>query len=195
MNSLSKSYVISCICGLILGSLAAPVKVRAQVFWTPQALLKDHFKRSDHVGFVKVPIEPATRTQLQTRLGRELPKREYTIFVAKTREHVDGYAMFDEQLGQHEPISFATFFDPAGHVTRVEVVAYREPYGGGIRAERYRKQFIGRDAKSGYRSGEDIDIVSGATISSRSMCIAVERAALILAAALKRSGDGSLAAR
>ena len=38
---------------------------------------------------------------------------------------------------------FATFFDCDGRVTRVEVVAYREPYGDGIRSQRFRKQFVG----------------------------------------------------
>jgi Na+-translocating ferredoxin:NAD+ oxidoreductase subunit G len=185
-----KTLMITCTCLLSLGLLP---RARAEQFWTPAALLREQFKSSEHVGYVKVPMAPAERARLETRLGRERLKAEYTIFVAKTQQHIDGYALFDEQLGQHEPISFATFFDPAGRVTRVEVVAYREPYGDGIRAERFRRQFVGRTAQSHFRTGEDIDIVSGATISSRSMCIAVERAAVILEAARRKSADGSLA--
>ncbi|MET0385661.1 MAG: FMN-binding protein, partial [Polyangiales bacterium] len=79
----------------------------------------------------------------------------------------------------HEPISFGTFFDPQGVITRVEILAYREPYGDGVRAERFRKQFLGRSAKSTFRPGADIDAISGATISSRSLCIGVERAAVL----------------
>lgn len=191
--SLPKSLIITCICLSSLGLSPGLPRARAEQFWTPAALLREQFKSSDHVGYVRVPLSAAERERLSARLGRERLKSEYTVFVAKTQQRIDGYALFDEQLGQHEPISFATFFDPAGRVTRVEVVAYREPYGDGIRAERFRRQFVGRGAQSRFRTGEDIDIVSGATISSRSMCIAVERAAVILEAARSKSADGSLA--
>ena len=172
----------------------APLRTaRAEQFWTPQALLADQFKRSQSVTYVKVRVEAALRGQLEARLGRPLPKSEYTVFVAKSGEQVDGYALFDEQQGQHEPISFATFFDPAGQITRVEVVAYREPFGDGIRADRFRKQFLGRSVHSKFRAGDDIDTISGATISSRSACVAVERAAALVDAWLRKQAQAVLA--
>lgn len=167
-------------------TVLAPALARAEQFWTPQALLADQFKGSQQVSYVRTRIDAGLRARLETRLGRQLPKPEYTLFVAKTHNRIDGYALFDEQLGQHEPISFATFFDASGQVTRVEVVAYREPYGDGIRAERFRRQFLGRSVKSRFRAGDDIDTISGATISSRSMCIAVERAAVLVDAWLQK---------
>jgi H+/Na+-translocating ferredoxin:NAD+ oxidoreductase subunit G len=173
-----------------LAALAAPLasvqSARAEQFWTTQALLADQFKASQSVTYVRTRIEPAVRARLEARLGRALPKTDYTVFVAKSGDRVDGYALFDDQVGQHEPISFATFFDPAGAITRIEVVAYREPYGDGIRAERFRKQFRGRDVRSRFRPGDDIDTISGATISSRSMCIAAERAAVLVDAWLHK---------
>ena len=169
-----------------LAALAPARGARAEQFWTPQALLAEQFKSSQQVSYVRARIDTALRARIDARLGRQLPKSEYTLFVAKTGERIDGYALFDEQVGQHEPISFATFFDAAGRVTRVEVVAYREPYGDGIRAERFRRQFLGRSVRSRFRAGDDIDTISGATISSRSMCIAVERAAALIDAWLQK---------
>jgi electron transport complex protein RnfG len=172
----------------------APLRTaKAEQFWTAQALLADQFKHSQSVSYVKVRVDASLRGQIEARLGRPLPKAEYTVFVAKSGEHTDGYALFDEQLGQHEPISFATFFDPAGQITRVEVVAYREPFGDGIRAERFRKQFLGRGVHSHFRAGDDIDTISGATISSRSACVAVERAAALVDAWLRKQAQAVLA--
>ena len=88
--------------------------------------------------------------------------------------------MFDREIGQHEYIDLATFFDCDGRVTRVEVVAYREPYGEGIRSKRFRKQFVGKEAASGFKPGRDIDVISGATLSARAMAKAVKRATLLL---------------
>jgi Na+-translocating ferredoxin:NAD+ oxidoreductase RnfG subunit len=75
---------------------------------------------------------------------------------------------------------FATFFDGEGRVTRVEVVAYRERYGDGIRSQRFREQFVGKQATSGFRPGHEIDVISGATLSARAMAKAVKRATLLL---------------
>ena len=167
----------------------------AKDFWTKQALLAEHFHGSERVTYVRVRLDTQQRQRVQARLGRTLPKDEYTFFVATSHGHTDGYALFDEQLGQHEPISFATFFDPEGRIQRVEVVAYREPFGDAIRAERFRKQFVGRDGQSHFRPGDDIDAISGATISSRSMCVGVERAAAIFDETIRRNAPAVLALR
>jgi hypothetical protein len=166
----------------------------AKDYWTPQALLSQHFHGSERVSYVRLQLDPTERSRIEARLGRPLPRSEYTVFVAQTRGQSDGFALFDEQVGQHEPISFVTFFDPTGRVTRVEIVAYREPFGDGVRAERFRKQFVGRDARSKYRPGDDIDAIAGATISSRSLCVGVERAAALIDIALHKA-PGVLAQR
>jgi Na+-translocating ferredoxin:NAD+ oxidoreductase RnfG subunit len=173
--------------GLVLGASPA-CRTRATDYTTPQALLSAQFHASERVTFHKFHLDPPQRAQAEARLGRALPKTDYTFFVALSHGQPDGYALFDDQLGQHEPISFATFFDTAGQVTRVEVVAYREPFGDGVRAERFRKQFVGRSAKSQFRLGTEIDAIAGATISSRSLCIGVARAAVLLEAALGALG-------
>ena len=91
-----------------------------------------------------------------------------------------GYALFDSEKGQHELMDVATFFDAKGKVTRVELMSFREPYGDGVKSERFRQQFIGKDARSGFVAGRDIDTISGATLSSRAMAKAVQRAAVLL---------------
>lgn len=150
--------------------IAAPG--HAQVYYSVRGLLADHFKDSEIVDFKRVT--------LSSRLGEKLEKGEYIFYVAHTADGIDGYALFDREIGQHEYIDFATFFDGAGRVTRVEVVAYREPYGEGIRSPRFRKQFVGKQAASGFRPGHDIDVISGATLSAHAMAKAVKRATLLL---------------
>jgi Na+-translocating ferredoxin:NAD+ oxidoreductase RnfG subunit len=165
---------------LLAAFLAIPSGAESQVFFTVRALLASHFQSSAHVSYVRVTPTPAQRAHLQERLGQPLAKSSYTFFVARSGDRVDGYALFDEERGQHEQISFGVFFDATGEVSRVEVMAYREPYGDGIRSERFRRQFVGRDARSGFHPGSDIDSISGSTISARSACAVVERATLLL---------------
>jgi len=167
----------------------------SQVFHSLRGLLSSQFQDSERVAFVEVRPRGSQRRQIESRLGHRLEKDTYTFYVARTHGRVDGYALFDEERGQHEDISLATFFDATGHVTHVEVVAYREPHGDGIRRERFRRQFVGRDASSGFRPDSDIDTISGSTISVRSMCRAVKRASVLLSETVLAPGGAHLARR
>ena len=143
-------------------------------------VLAEHFHDSQLVEFERVQLSADRQDAIEHRLGEKLTRKEYIFYVARSAEHIDGYALFDREIGQHEYIDFATFFDESGRVTRVEVVAYREPYGDGIRSKRFRRQFVGKEAASGFKPGHDIDVISGATLSARAMAKAVQRASLLL---------------
>lgn len=159
----------------------------AQVYYSVRGLLADQFRQSELVDFQRIQLSDDRREGIERQLGQKLEKSEYILYVARSADQVDGYALFDREIGQHEYIDFATFFDRDGRVTRVEVVAYREPYGEGIRSKRFRKQFVGKEAASGFRPGHDIDVISGATLSARAMAKAVKRATLLLHDALLTS--------
>ena len=160
---------------------------RAQVYFSVRGLLAEQFRQSELVDFERIQLSETDREGLEKRLGQKLERGEYIFYVAHSGGRVDGYALFDREIGQHEYIDFATFFDGEGRVTRVEVVAYREPYGEGIRSKRFRKQFVGKEAASGFRPGHDIDVISGATLSAHAMAKAVKRATLLLHDALLTS--------
>ena len=152
----------------------------AQVYYSVRGLLADQFKKSEVVDFKRVRLSARAREQVERQLGEKLEKGEYIFYVAHSGDDIDGYALFDREIGQHEYIDFATFFDCDGRVTRVEVVAYREPYGDGIRSHRFRNQFVGKSADSRLRPGKDIDVISGATLSAQAMAKAVKRASVLL---------------
>jgi Na+-translocating ferredoxin:NAD+ oxidoreductase RnfG subunit len=152
----------------------------AQVYYSVRGLLSEQFHESELVDFRRIQLSESRREGIERQLGQKLAKSEYILYVARSADHVDGYALFDREIGQHEYIDFATFFDCDGRVTRVEVVAYREPYGEGIRSKRFRKQFVGKEADSGFKPGHDIDVISGATLSARAMAKAVKRATLLV---------------
>ena len=163
-----------------LGVSGLAASGHAQVYYSVRGLLAEQFQQSELVDFQRVQLSGDRREGIERQLGQKLGKSEYIFYVAHSAGHIDGYALFDREIGQHEYIDFATFFDCDGRVTRVEVVAYREPYGEGIRSKRFRKQFVGKEAASGFRPGHDIDVISGATLSARAMAKAVRRATLLL---------------
>jgi Na+-translocating ferredoxin:NAD+ oxidoreductase subunit G len=158
---------------------ASPSWAAATYFTTPQ-VLKAFFPQSQRVTFRKVKLDTAQGATLQTRLGYKPARPEYVFFVAMTGEHVDGYAFIDDEQGQHEQITFAVKLSPEGAVERQEVMVYRESYGEEITDARFRRQFQGKTVKDAVRAGADIDVVTGATISSRAMATGVRRALVLL---------------
>lgn len=169
---------------IVGGALALSAPALAQVYFTVKQLLSEQYKSASAVSFTRVNVDEALNASVRAKLGRPLPKAEYVVYVAKQGEEVVGYAVFDEERGEHELIDFATFFDPRGVIVRSEIVAYREAYGSEIRRETFRKQFLGRSAKSGFKVGQDIDAISGATLSSESMSRALQRAAVLVDVAI-----------
>jgi hypothetical protein len=56
--------------------------------------------------------------------------------------------------------------DPGGRVKRVEILQYRESFGGEVREASWLGQFVGKGSGSALKVGQDIRNISGATLSS-----------------------------
>lgn len=170
-------------------SLAA-IPAHATEYWTPHALLGDFFRMPERqkIAPKTVTLSDADAADIAKKLGTDPSKlkRTWSVYVAKTEEGKrTGYAILDSEIGQHELIDIGVRLGLSGAVERVEIMAFREPYGDGVRIERFRNQFVGKTANDPITAGRDIDIVSGATLSSRSVALGVKRDTLVLQAALK----------
>ncbi|MEE8410178.1 MAG: FMN-binding protein [Myxococcota bacterium] len=173
-------YAVAWCASLAAAMLAGTPAARAQgVYFTTRSVLRQLFASSERVSYVVVETA-RVKTRLAGLLGYVPAKAKYTVFVARTGDRIDGYAVIDEEIGQHLPITFAVALAPDGSVRRTEVMAYHEAYGSDIRQERFRAQFVGKRVGDPVRVGRDIQAVSGATISSRSMAVAVRRAAALV---------------
>jgi electron transport complex protein RnfG len=169
--------VITLIITPLLGT--APAAWGEARYFTTKSLLKELFPDSDKVGYEVFTPTRRQRAALRKRLGYRLARKRYVFYVATTGTEVDGYAFIDDQMGQHQPITFAVMLSPDGAVLRQEVVTYREQRGGEIRDERFRKQFVGKTVDDPISADDDIDCVSGATISSRAIAVGVRRAVVL----------------
>lgn len=167
---------------LVLVGLAAPSPASAYVYYTREALIAAVFPAGTEVTPVAWRPEAEARARLQATLGYPPPVDGWELLVGRSGEVVTGYLVLDAQRGQHEPIDLATLVAPDGTVARVEVMVYREPYGDGVRSPAFLAQFKGRTAADAMRPGKDIRIISGSTISTRSVSVAVRRACALVEA-------------
>jgi Na+-translocating ferredoxin:NAD+ oxidoreductase subunit G len=170
----------------LLALLGAVLPAHATQYWTAGAVLTSFFKGATKISYKTVSLPEADAAEIAKRLGASSVKKDWSIYFSETDgKRNDGFAILDKELGLHEPIDFAVRFTGAGAVDNVEVMEYREAYGDEIRAERFRKQFFGKSARDAISVGKDIQIITGASISSRSMAVVVKRGALVLENALK----------
>ena len=86
-----------------------------------------------------------------------------------------GWFLLDEVIGKHEFITYAVGLTEDGAVKQIEVMDYRETYGGQVREEKWRAQFTGKKHGAKLKLDDDIQNISGATLSSRHIADGVRR--------------------
>lgn len=87
-----------------------------------------------------------------------------------------GFAQVRNVKGKDQPITFLVAIDSSNALKDIDVLVYREPYGGEVAYEPWRKQFRGKRSTDQLVVGKDIRNVSGATISSHSVTLGVRKA-------------------
>jgi len=86
-----------------------------------------------------------------------------------------GHVLVDDVVGKHDLITYAVGIGTDGAIRGVEILDYREPRGGEVRDPRWRAQFVGKRGSSPLRLDEDIQNISGATLSCRHVTEGVRR--------------------
>lgn len=85
-----------------------------------------------------------------------------------------GYAFIDQAPSKTAKFDYLVIFDKDLKVVHSKVLIYREEYGGEIGSKRWLKQFIGMSGSDRVNHETNIDGISGATISVRSMTNAMD---------------------
>ncbi len=85
------------------------------------------------------------------------------------------WLIVDEVLGKHEMITYAVAINSKGVILGVEIMEYVESYGYEIKNKEWRKQFIGKTANHPIKLNQDIQNISGATLSAKHVTDGIKR--------------------
>lgn len=96
-----------------------------------------------------------------------------------------GWFIVDEVIGKHEFITYAVGLTGDGAVSGIEIMDYRESYGGQVRDPKWRAQFVGKTKTAPLTLDRDIKNISGATLSSRHLTDGVRRVLALYDVALR----------
>ena len=166
----------ACAAFLAAGLCGMPASAHAAVYLTPSQAEAQLLPPHDSVRKVVLRPTDADKRRLEAELGY-VPRRDRFIWrIAERAGQRVGYLLLDNEIGKHEPITFAVAMDASGAVSNVAICVYRETRGDEVKRVSFMQQFRGKRPGDSVRLGREIAHVSGATISSRSTVTVVNRA-------------------
>jgi len=99
-----------------------------------------------------------------------------TAYRIARADTVLGFAVVRAVKGKDQPITFLVATDTADRLRDIDILVYREPYGGEVAYDAWRRQFRGKSTDDALQVGRDIRTISGATISVNAVTLGVRKA-------------------
>lgn len=173
----------------LTGTLFFPSWARTTVYLTEEAALYQVMPEAEGFKPETVQLTPAQLAKAQTLVGKRFREDTYRFQIGLKDGNPVGYALVLEAIGKEQPITFMVGIDSSGRVKGVEVLIYRESQGFEIRSARFMKQFLSRTLKDPLQLGQDVQGISGATLSSRASTYAVKKALALVKAVYLGEGQ------
>ena len=89
------------------------------------------------------------------------------------------YAFLDNVKGKSMPITFLVIINKQGKIINTAVIKYREAYGGQVGQKKWLEQFNNYNNNSNYKIGDEIDGITGATISVNSLSRGIQKITIL----------------
>lgn len=115
------------------------------------------------------PIAVAPEVNAQTAISLDSEQ----LYRITQEETLMGYAYLGQAPSMKDIFDYVVLFNPDLTIKKSKVLIYRENYGRQIGSQRWLKQFIGKKSGDPLAYGKNIDAISGATISAKSMTTAI----------------------
>jgi FMN-binding domain len=164
----------------------------AEVFLSEEEAVKLMFPKSERIkkDILRVPTDK--KMAIEERIGWKFPEDAFEVYIGETGTQVDGYALVQNTIGKHKPMTYMVGVDAHGRVSNVELLVFREARGSEVRTKRFNAQYEGKTVLDPVRINKDIINISGATMSVRSMSAGVKRVLVLVDEFyLKPAGLGS----
>ena len=152
----------------------------AEVFLSEEEAVKLMFPKSERVKKELLRVPTDRKIAIEERIGWKFPEEVFEVYIGETGTQVDGYALVQNTIGKHKPMTYMVGVDAHGHVSNVELLVYREARGSEVRTKRFNVQYEGKTASDPVRLNKDIINISGATMSVRSMTAGIKRVLVLV---------------
>ncbi len=122
-------------------------------------------------------------SEVSTNRGVQESGRPGNPVVSEIRDSSSllGYCVVSDVMGRSGAFKIQVLLDKKHVVKRATVISYPWTHGRGVGKHSFASQFEGKGLEDPIKIGDDIDAVSGATISCRAMARGVREAIKLLA--------------
>ncbi len=151
-----------------------------EIYFTEEEAAEVMFPDSETIRKETLTLTAEQKAFVEERIGWKFPESSFTVYIGETQGKVDGYAIVQNTIGKHRPITYMVGVDAEGEVMNFEVLVYREARGNEIATKRFNYQYQGKDVRDPIRINRDIINISGATMSVRSASAGVKRVLVLV---------------
>jgi len=167
---IAATLIVFTFCGKI-----NPQEIKEEV----RDIITNTFNIDVQYDYEKYIISDSLKTKVENIARQKFFSESVYILKIFDEEILSGVALLDNVYGKEMPITFLAIFDESGKIIRADIVKYREPYGGSVQNENWTSQFKKKDSNSGFTVGDDIDGITGATISVKSVTKGIYKLSLL----------------
>ena len=170
---------------ILPAALVPATPVFAAEYLTIPAAQQALFPEADRFVDATLHLSDAQRSAIRKLSGVRQRETEQKVWRAEKQGRLLGWFIVDEVVGKHEFITYAAGITPPGTLLGIEVLVYRETYGGEVRGAAWRKQFQGKTLADPFKLDQDISNITGATLSSRNLMNGAKRLLALAQVALQ----------
>jgi len=154
---------------------------QAERFLTVDEALRISFPDAKEFRPFTVELRAEQVKAIERDTKQKIRKREFKAWIAEP----GGVLLVDQVIGKHDFIDYTVALSTNGAVLHVEILEYREHYGGEVRQPKWRQQFRGRTARDPLKLGGDVYNITGATLSCRHVTEGVKKLLAIFELAVR----------
>lgn len=154
---------------------AATAPAHATQYLTVEQAWRLAFPGATHFDPANVIYTPQQAAAIEKQSGQPVRTKGEQVWRAFDGERLLGFFIVDYVIGKHLVIDYAVALESDGRVRRVEILEYRESYGGEVADADWLKQFVGKTSQDPLAVGRDIRNISGATLSSHHVTEGIKR--------------------
>jgi len=152
-----------------------PQEIKEEV----REIITNTFNKDVQYDYEKYIIPDSLKTKVENTTQQKFFSESVYILKIFDEEILSGVALLDNVYGKDMPITFLVIFEDSGKIILADIVKYREPYGAAVQNKNWTAQFKKKESNSGFSVGDDIDGITGATISVKSVTKGIYKLSLL----------------
>jgi hypothetical protein len=152
---------------ILLTLLMFPLSLFSKVFITPDEAIKEAFKNAT-IEKKRIYLTENDVKSMEQELGFKIKHQFYSFYVAKENNKTLGYAILHTDVVRTREMSVMVVLDPEIKIKNLYLISFYEPLEYKP-SDRWLGLFINKSKEDALTPGIDIPIVSGATLTSRTV--------------------------